>query len=150
MVFVYPLAHKGVATASPPPCVPLPAALPRILGSSKALRKVSVVKAGEVVLECEAMGTPTPTVTWVKDGQPVAGGDGLLLTEQGKRLRIRKAEAAHAGRYTCLVANTVGQEQREFDVAVHGKRVGWGWWLWGMDAGRLRRVVVSYQVFDAT
>ncbi|XP_065551612.1 hemicentin-2 [Lathamus discolor] len=94
-------------------------ALPRILGSSKALRKVSVIKAGEVVLECEAMGTPTPTVTWVKDGQPVAGGAGLLLTEQGKRLRIRKAEVAHAGRYTCLVANTVGQEQREFDVAVH-------------------------------
>ncbi|KAM8995979.1 hemicentin-2 isoform 2-T2 [Ara ararauna] len=94
-------------------------ALPRILGSSKALRKVSVIKAGEVVLECEAVGTPTPTVTWVKDGKRVAGGDGLLLTEQGKRLRIHKAEVAHAGRYACLVANTVGQELREFDVAVH-------------------------------
>ncbi|XP_049688139.1 hemicentin-2 [Accipiter gentilis] len=94
-------------------------ALPRIQGSSKALRKVSVIKAGETVLECEALGTPPPTVTWVKDGQPVAGRDGILLMEQGKRLRIPKAEVAHAGRYICLVANAVGQDQREFDVVVH-------------------------------
>ncbi|CAM9699604.1 unnamed protein product [Bubo scandiacus] len=94
-------------------------ALPRIQGSSKALRKVSVIKAGETVLECETVGTPPPMVTWVKDGQPVAGGDGLLIMERGKRLRIPKAEVAHAGRYACLVENAVGQEQREFDVAVH-------------------------------
>nr|XP_010300774.1 PREDICTED: hemicentin-2 [Balearica regulorum gibbericeps] len=93
--------------------------LPRIQGSSKAPRKVSVIKAGETVLECEALGTPLPTVTWVKDGQPVAGGDGLLLTEQGRRLRIPKAEVAHAGRYACLVSNAAGQERREFDVTVH-------------------------------
>ncbi|XP_062447296.1 hemicentin-2 [Rhea pennata] len=94
-------------------------ALPRIRGSSKALRKVSVVKAGETVLECEAVGTPPPTVTWVKDGQPVVKGDGLLLTDQGRRLRILKAEVTHSGRYTCLATNAVGQEEREFDVAVH-------------------------------
>ncbi|XP_010176901.1 PREDICTED: hemicentin-2, partial [Mesitornis unicolor] len=94
-------------------------ALPRIQSSSKAPRKVSVVKAGETVLECEAMGTPPPMVTWVKDGQPVAGEDGLLLMEQGRRLRIPKAEVAHAGRYACLVANAAGQERREFDLAVH-------------------------------
>ncbi|XP_059684707.1 hemicentin-2 [Gavia stellata] len=94
-------------------------ALLRIQGSNKAPRKVSVIKAGETVLECEAVGTPPPVVTWVKDGQPVAGGDGLLLTDQGRRLRIPKAEVAHAGRYACLVANAAGQEQREFDVAVH-------------------------------
>ncbi|KAM6372038.1 LOW QUALITY PROTEIN: hemicentin-2 [Pluvialis apricaria] len=93
--------------------------LPRIQGSSKTLRKVSVIKAGETVLDCEATGTPLPSVTWVKDGQPVAGGNGILLTEQGRQLRIPKAEVAHAGRYACLVANAAGQEQREFDVAVH-------------------------------
>lgn len=112
---------------SPPPCVPLPAALPRIQGSSKALRKVSVIKAGETVLECEAVGTPLPTVTWVKDGQPVAGGNGILLTEQGRQLHIPKAEVAHAGRYACLVANAAGQERREFDIAVHGRGVGHSW-----------------------
>ncbi|GAB0198482.1 hemicentin-2 [Grus japonensis] len=93
--------------------------LPRIQGSSKAPRKVSVIKAGETVLECEAVGTPLPTVTWVKDWQPVTSGDGLLLTEQGRRLHIPKAEVAHAGRYACLVSNAAGQERREFDVTVH-------------------------------
>lgn len=123
---------------SPPPCVPLPTVLLRIQGSSKALRKVSVIKAGETVLECEAVGMPLPTVTWVKDGQPVAGGNGILLTEQGRQLRIPKAEVAHAGRYACLVANAAGQERREFDISVHGRGVGQGWQLAGMDAGRLR------------
>ncbi|NXK72500.1 HMCN2 protein, partial [Amazona guildingii] len=86
---------------------------------------VSMLEGQSLRLACECYGIPFPTlswwkdVTWVKDGKRVAGGDGLLLTEQGKRLRIRKAEVAHAGRYTCLAANTVGQEQREFDVAVH-------------------------------
>ncbi|KAM6110387.1 LOW QUALITY PROTEIN: hemicentin-2 [Pterocles gutturalis] len=94
-------------------------ALPRIQGSSKAPRKVSVIKGGETVLDCETLGTPSPAVTWMKDGQPVAGGDGLLLTEQGRRLRIPKAEVAHVGHYTCLVTNAAGQEQREFDVTVY-------------------------------
>ncbi|XP_071310090.1 hemicentin-2 isoform X1 [Agelaius tricolor] len=95
-------------------------ALPRPQGSSSSTpRKVSVIEGGETVLECEAMGTAAPWVTWVKDGQPVAAGDGLLLTEQGRRLHIPRAEVAHAGHYTCLAANPEGQEQREFEVVVH-------------------------------
>lgn len=79
----------------------------------------------------------------------MAGGDGLLLMEQGRRLRISKAEVAHAGRYACLVANVAGQEQREFDVAVHGKGAGRGWWLGDVDASRLGRAVMSHYTFDA-
>ncbi|KAM7033975.1 hemicentin-2 [Acridotheres tristis] len=94
-------------------------ALPRVQSSSHALRKVSVIEGGETVLECEAVGTPAPWVTWVKDGQPLAAGDRLLLTEQGRRLHIPRAEVAHAGHYTCLVTSAEGQEQREFDVVVH-------------------------------
>lgn len=71
----------------------------------------------------------------------MAAGDRLLLTEQGRRLHIPRAEVAHAGHYTCLVTSAEGQEQREFDVVVHGKDLGWGWWL-GVDAGRTRRVVM--------
>ncbi|KAJ7414143.1 hemicentin-2 [Willisornis vidua] len=94
-------------------------ALPRVQGGSNNLRKVSVIEGGQTVLECEAMGMPPLSVMWVKDGQPLAGRDGLLLTEQGRRLHIPRAEVAHAGRYTCLAANAEGQEQREFDVVVH-------------------------------
>lgn len=105
--------------------VPLPTALPRLQGSSSStLRKVSVIEGGETVLECEAMGTAAPWVTWLKDGQPVAAGDGLLLTEQGRRLHIPRAQVAHAGHYTCLAADPEGQEQREFEVVVHGKDEG--------------------------
>ncbi|XP_008940595.1 PREDICTED: hemicentin-2-like, partial [Merops nubicus] len=113
------IVGEGVAAAPPPACAPLPAALPRTRGSSHVPRKVSVIRAGETVLECEATGSPPPRVTWVKDGQPVAAGDGLLLRERGRRLHIPRAEVTHTGRYTCLVENVVGQEQKDFDVVVH-------------------------------
>ncbi|NXP11725.1 HMCN2 protein, partial [Thinocorus orbignyianus] len=86
---------------------------------------MSVLEGQSVRLTCECHGIPFPTlswqkdVMWVKDGQPVASGDGILLAHQGRQLRIPKAEVAHAGRYACLVANAAGQEWREFDVAVH-------------------------------
>lgn len=81
------------------------------------------------------MGTALPWVTWVKDGQPVGTGDRVLLSEQGRRLHIPRAEVAHAGHYTCLVASPEGQEQREFDVVVHGKDVGWWLGVGWMQAG---------------
>ncbi|XP_054030144.1 hemicentin-2 [Dryobates pubescens] len=89
---------------------------PRTQGSTKALRKVSVIRAAETTLECDARGAALPTVTWVKDGQPVAGGDGILLLDRGRQLRIPAAEVAHGGRYSCLGAEVV---QQEFDVMVH-------------------------------
>ncbi|NXN24555.1 HMCN2 protein, partial [Nycticryphes semicollaris] len=83
---------------------------------------VSVLEGQSIRLDCECHGIPFPTLSWQKDGkdgQPVASGDGILLMEQGRQLRIPKAEVAHAGRYTCLVSKVAGQERREFDVAVH-------------------------------
>lgn len=75
------------------------------------------------MLECEATGTPPPTVTWVKDGQPVVNGEGLLLQDRGWTLHIQEAQISHAGRYTCLAENAVGQAEREFDLAVYGMGV---------------------------
>lgn len=65
----------------------------------------------------------------------MAPGDGLLLSEQGWRLRIARAALVHAGRYVCLAANAAGQERREFDVVVHGEGGGHGGWLRGRDTG---------------
>ncbi|XP_030391160.1 hemicentin-2 isoform X4 [Gopherus evgoodei] len=93
--------------------------LPVINGSGEAPKKISVAKAGEITLECEAGGSPQPTVTWMKDGQPVVNGEAFLLQEQGRKLHIQRAQVTHAGRYTCLAANAVGQVERTFDLAVH-------------------------------
>ncbi|EMP34679.1 Hemicentin-2 [Chelonia mydas] len=93
--------------------------LPVIKGSGEAPKKISVAKAGEITLECEAGGSPQPTVTWMKDGQPVVNGEALLLKDQGWKLHIQRAQVTHAGRYTCLAANAVGQVERTFDLAVH-------------------------------
>ncbi|XP_025060802.1 hemicentin-2 [Alligator sinensis] len=95
-------------------------ALPKIKGGSReGPEKISVVRGGEKMLECEATGTPPPTVTWVKDGQPVVNGEGLLLQDRGWTLHIQEAQVSHAGRYTCLAENAMGQAEREFDLAVY-------------------------------
>ncbi|KFP19290.1 Hemicentin-2, partial [Egretta garzetta] len=96
--------------------------------SSAEPATVSVLEGQSVRLACECHGIPFPTLSWWKDGLPRIQGSSkaprkVSVIKAGEtvleRLRIPKAEVAHAGRYTCLVANTAGQEQREFDVAVH-------------------------------
>lgn len=129
-----------------------PAVLPVIKGSGEAPKKISVAKAGEITLECEAGGSPQPTVTWMKDGQPVVNGEALLLKDQGWKLHIQRAQVTHAGRYTCLAANAVGQVERTFDLAVHGKDAGSSLALVsgtlgerGLRAG-IRRIVMHWEV----
>ncbi|NXL95018.1 HMCN2 protein, partial [Alectura lathami] len=86
---------------------------------------VPVLEGQDVWLACECRGIPFPAlswqkdVMWVKDGQPVGSGAGLLLAERGQWLRIVDAAVSHAGRYACLVTSAAGQELREFEVAVN-------------------------------
>uniref|UniRef100_F6QD70 Hemicentin 2 n=1 Tax=Ornithorhynchus anatinus TaxID=9258 RepID=F6QD70_ORNAN len=77
--------------------------------------EVSLVPGAPLELFCDAMGIPTPNVTWQKDGQPLV----LLLT-----LPILQVE--DAGLYTCLAVSPAGEDGKSFWVRIQGILLGLG------------------------
>lgn len=83
---------------------------------------MTVVRGGDVTLQCEADGVPRPAITWLKDGRPLGTGSGVQILSDGRILRIRDAQVVHTGRYTCIAVNVAGQDESKHDVAVYGKK----------------------------
>ncbi|KAM7093056.1 hemicentin-2 [Molossus nigricans] len=89
---------------------------PQIAGPWEPHTQVSVVQDGEATLECNVTGKPPPRVRWEREGQPVAAEPGLRL--QNQRLHVERAQAAHAGRYSCVAENVAGRAEKRFSLSV--------------------------------
>ncbi|XP_037653920.1 hemicentin-2 [Choloepus didactylus] len=91
---------------------------PRIIGPRESLTQLSVIQDGEATLECNTTGKPPPTVTWERDNQLVGDEPGLRLQNGGQSLHVERAQAAHAGRYSCVAENAAGRAKRGFELSV--------------------------------
>ncbi|XP_035116313.2 hemicentin-2 isoform X6 [Callithrix jacchus] len=91
---------------------------PQIAGPRESPTQVFVVQDGVATLECNATGKPPPTMTWQWDGQPVGAEPGLQLQNHGQSLRMERARAAHAGRYSCVAENVAGRAERRFELSM--------------------------------
>ncbi|XP_025019182.1 hemicentin-1 [Python bivittatus] len=78
-----------------------------------------VILHNQLELECPAVGTPLPMITWLKNGQPIEGGVGYKILLNGRRLLISRAEVSDTGHYQCIATNKAGENKKEFDVIVH-------------------------------
>uniref|UniRef100_H0XAK9 Hemicentin 1 n=1 Tax=Otolemur garnettii TaxID=30611 RepID=H0XAK9_OTOGA len=84
------------------------------------LSERAVVKYKPVTLQCIANGIPNPSITWLKDGQPVNTAQGnLKIQSSGRVLQIAKALLEDAGRYTCVATNAAGETQQRIQLHVH-------------------------------
>ncbi|XP_054275058.1 neural/ectodermal development factor IMP-L2-like [Macrosteles quadrilineatus] len=79
----------------------------RIKHSGPRMSRVSV--GGRLELECEANGSPPPTVQWYHNNQPASQGvdesnsiGGLRLGNVKARLVLDCVTPRHAGQYTCV------------------------------------------------
>uniref|UniRef100_A0A8D2KTM3 Hemicentin 1 n=1 Tax=Varanus komodoensis TaxID=61221 RepID=A0A8D2KTM3_VARKO len=78
-----------------------------------------VILHSPLELDCPATGVPLPTITWLKNGQPIEGGVGYKLLLNGHKLLLSRADVSDTGRYQCIATNKAGDNKREFDVTVH-------------------------------
>eukprot|EP00076_Gallus_gallus_P024036 XP_015146072.1 hemicentin-1 isoform X2 [Gallus gallus] len=78
-----------------------------------------VVLHSPLELDCSATGTPLPTITWLKGGQPIEEGTGHKILLSGQKFLISRAQVSDTGHYKCVAVNVAGEHEREFVVTVH-------------------------------
>ena len=65
-------------------------------------QNVTVNETNPIVMSCDASGFPTPSLTWIKNGQVVS---------QLKQLNIQSSSRSDAGIYMCNASNGLGQDK---------------------------------------
>ncbi|XP_061153333.1 hemicentin-1 isoform X4 [Syngnathus typhle] len=91
---------------------------PSIRGGNQTT-EVSALLEAVVTLECEARGVPLPVVTWYRRGEAVLSSRRSQYVEQGRYLKIPRAQASDGGRYTCKVTNVAGTAEKNFELDVY-------------------------------
>uniref|UniRef100_UPI0035900F1F hemicentin-1 n=1 Tax=Myxine glutinosa TaxID=7769 RepID=UPI0035900F1F len=91
---------------------------PNISGGS-VHRELTVLRHGQLTLECKSEAVPPPTLLWKKNGHHLEATPRLRMLSGGRYLQINNAEPADTARYTCVSTNVAGQSTRDFFVVVH-------------------------------
>ncbi|XP_062064144.1 ADAMTS-like protein 1 isoform X3 [Lepus europaeus] len=73
-----------------------------------------------VLLHCEAVGNPRPTITWARNGEEVQFSDRILL-QPDDSLQILAPVEADVGFYTCNATNALGYDSVSIAVTLAGK-----------------------------
>lgn len=72
-------------------------------------------------LLCVADGTPTPTVSWLKEGETLFPGPRVKFLNINMSVQILQAHVNDTGLYTCVANNTAGQTSRHYNLKVLGE-----------------------------
>uniref|UniRef100_A0A8C6XWF2 Ig-like domain-containing protein n=1 Tax=Naja naja TaxID=35670 RepID=A0A8C6XWF2_NAJNA len=74
-----------------------------------------LLRDSDVILECEALGTPPLEVYWLKDNKPVRSSrKHRIITE--KSLFSLQLQGSDSGSYTCEATNEAGENQSRNDA----------------------------------
>ncbi|CAG11611.1 unnamed protein product [Tetraodon nigroviridis] len=93
--------------------------VPPFIQGAGVITHSTVIINHPLEMECQATGTPTPVVTWYKDGKPIQQGEGWRVAAGGQRLLVSRAQISDTARFQCVAANEAGDIQRDFTVVVH-------------------------------
>ena len=76
----------------------------------------------QIVMHCQAAGSPQPTLHWLKDDQLlVTTADGARITADGGRLDIPRLHKTDVGVYKCVARNEAGVAEAAVSVDVLGE-----------------------------
>uniref|UniRef100_A0A3Q3L4X2 Uncharacterized protein n=1 Tax=Mastacembelus armatus TaxID=205130 RepID=A0A3Q3L4X2_9TELE len=90
---------------------------PNIKGPNET-SEVSVVLGFPIVLPCDVEGSPTPSITWLKDNQPIVSSPQLTYTRGGQALRLGSSQGDSTGLYTCRATNPAGTAIKHYSLSV--------------------------------
>ncbi|KAK7916746.1 hypothetical protein WMY93_012507 [Mugilogobius chulae] len=82
----------------------------------------TVVVGDTVALQCKALGSPAPRITWLRNDQPLRQSERHHFTPGNQLLVIGSVSVEDAGRYTCLMSNTIGTERAHSQLIVTQRR----------------------------
>ncbi|XP_061582890.1 leucine-rich repeats and immunoglobulin-like domains protein 2 [Cololabis saira] len=78
----------------------------------------TVVRGETAVLQCIAGGSPAPRLNWTKDDGPLVLTERHFFAAANQLLIIVDAGPADAGKYTCIMSNTIGTERGHIYLSV--------------------------------
>lgn len=81
-----------------------------------------MVVGDTVALQCKALGSPPPRITWLRNDQPLRPSDRHHFTPGNQLLIISSVLLEDTGRYTCLMSNTLGTERAHSQLVVSQRR----------------------------
>uniref|UniRef100_A0A4W5PJT5 Leucine rich repeats and immunoglobulin like domains 1 n=1 Tax=Hucho hucho TaxID=62062 RepID=A0A4W5PJT5_9TELE len=89
---------------------------------AQELEDRSVVVGETVALQCKALGSPPPKITWLRNDEPLRSSDRHHYTPGNQLLVIGSAALEDAGRYTCVMSNTLGTERGHSQLSVRQRQ----------------------------
>nr|AVK72298.1 Robo2 protein [Isodiametra pulchra] len=112
----------------------------------------TVVRGGNLTLECEATGFDMPSISWVKDGTTKISShsNNRVTLQNSGYLTIRDVQFGDAGLYTCQVSSPSGDNSWSATVRVVSDESSW--WMQKERAKQLpaRPLVVYPEWVDET
>lgn len=77
----------------------------------RPLEDKTVARGETAVLQCIAGGSPAPRLNWTKDDGPLLVTERHFFAAANQLLIIVDAGLEDAGKYTCIMSNTLGTER---------------------------------------
>lgn len=76
-----------------------------------------------IILNCPAVGIPTPQIKWQRDDDVIKADryPTVQLIANGRQLRIEQAQVSDSASYRCIVSNKAGRDFVDFNLQVHSK-----------------------------
>ncbi|XP_028680159.1 leucine-rich repeats and immunoglobulin-like domains protein 1 [Erpetoichthys calabaricus] len=90
---------------------------------AQELEDHNVAVGDTVALQCKALGSPTPRITWLKEDEPLRVTERHHFTPGNQLLVIRNAGPEDAGKYTCVMSNTLGTERAHSHLSIQQSSV---------------------------
>ena len=94
-----------------------PVVTPGTVRASIGIPDVSVSQGQTLTISAPIRGSPTPDLSWYKNGEPVTTGGRFTVQADGS-LEVTNVTTDDAGSYTIHITNDVGFDEETMDIIV--------------------------------